>query len=266
NFGAFVDLGLAQDGLVHVSEMAGRFVRDPQQVVRVGEVTRVRVLGVDRARGRIALSLKPPPPPAPAPPPPKPAERVEAPSTPRQGPRPEGVGRPDARRRVERPSPALVRAANHRRDGLVRGERSSRGERGGRGGGGGGQGPRGGGGQGPRGGGGWGPRGGGGQGPWRGRSRETPEPEESREGPTSRSGPGPSRPFANNPFRAFFEEASPEESSAPTAPGPEAIPSPVGVLGTPAAGGEGAAQGPGEKEALLGTLEVDPSEADPRSD
>jgi len=58
-FGAFVDLGVHQDGLVHVSELSEHFVRDAREVVRVGEVVRVRVLEVDLARKRIALSLRP---------------------------------------------------------------------------------------------------------------------------------------------------------------------------------------------------------------
>jgi protein Tex len=57
-FGAFVDVGVHQDGLVHVSHLADHFVRDPAEVVRVGERVSVRVLGVDLARGRIALSMK----------------------------------------------------------------------------------------------------------------------------------------------------------------------------------------------------------------
>ena len=58
DFGAFVDIGVKQDGLVHVSEMAERFVRNPLEVVGVGDVVTVRVLGVDLARGRIQLSMK----------------------------------------------------------------------------------------------------------------------------------------------------------------------------------------------------------------
>ncbi|GAP64675.1 uncharacterized protein ARMA_3098 [Ardenticatena maritima] len=57
-FGAFVDIGVKQDGLVHISEMADRFVRDPHEVVRVGDVVKVRVLSVDKERGRIALSMR----------------------------------------------------------------------------------------------------------------------------------------------------------------------------------------------------------------
>jgi len=58
DFGAFVDIGVKQDGLVHVSEMAGRFVRNPLEVVQVGDIVDVRVLSVDAARGRIALSMR----------------------------------------------------------------------------------------------------------------------------------------------------------------------------------------------------------------
>jgi len=57
-FGAFVDIGVHQDGLVHVSELSDRFVRDPSEVVKAGDRIKVRVIGVDRARGRISLSAK----------------------------------------------------------------------------------------------------------------------------------------------------------------------------------------------------------------
>ncbi len=58
NFGAFVDIGVHQDGLAHISELADRFVRDPNEVVRVGQVVQAKVLSVDPARKRIGLSLK----------------------------------------------------------------------------------------------------------------------------------------------------------------------------------------------------------------
>ncbi|HEX8036852.1 MAG TPA: helix-hairpin-helix domain-containing protein, partial [Ktedonobacterales bacterium] len=58
DFGAFVDIGVKQDGLVHVSELADRFVRDPLTVVAVGQVVQVRVLSVDIARGRVQLSMR----------------------------------------------------------------------------------------------------------------------------------------------------------------------------------------------------------------
>ena len=58
NFGAFVDLGIKVKGLVHVSQLADRFVRDPNEVVHVQQQVSVRVLEIDEARGRIALSMK----------------------------------------------------------------------------------------------------------------------------------------------------------------------------------------------------------------
>lgn len=57
-FGAFVDVGVHQDGLVHISQLADRFVKDPNDVVSVGQKVRVTVLSVDLNRGRIALSMK----------------------------------------------------------------------------------------------------------------------------------------------------------------------------------------------------------------
>jgi len=57
-FGAFVDLGVHQDGLCHISELAERFVKDPSEVVRVGDRISVRVLAVDLQRKRISLSAK----------------------------------------------------------------------------------------------------------------------------------------------------------------------------------------------------------------
>ena len=58
NFGAFVDIGVHQDGLVHVSQMANRYVTDPTQVVRLHQHVRVRVIAVDLRRQRISLSMK----------------------------------------------------------------------------------------------------------------------------------------------------------------------------------------------------------------
>ncbi len=57
-FGAFVDIGVHQDGLVHVSELADHFVKDPREVVKVGQIVKVRVIEVDIARNRISLSMK----------------------------------------------------------------------------------------------------------------------------------------------------------------------------------------------------------------
>ncbi len=58
NFGAFVDVGVHQDGLVHISELADKYVSDPREVVKAGEVVKVRVLDVDLKRQRVALSMK----------------------------------------------------------------------------------------------------------------------------------------------------------------------------------------------------------------
>ena len=58
NFGAFVDIGVHQDGLVHVSQLADRYVSDPTQVVRLHQHVRVRVIGVDLRRQRISLSMR----------------------------------------------------------------------------------------------------------------------------------------------------------------------------------------------------------------
>ncbi|MDV7144824.1 Tex family protein [Tropicimonas sp. TH_r6] len=57
-FGAFVDIGVHQDGLVHVSQLADRFVKDPHEVVKAGDVVRVRVMEVDVPRKRIGLSMR----------------------------------------------------------------------------------------------------------------------------------------------------------------------------------------------------------------
>jgi len=58
DFGAFVDIGVKRDGLVHVSQMADRYVRNPLEVVAVGQIVEVRVIGVDKERGRINLSMR----------------------------------------------------------------------------------------------------------------------------------------------------------------------------------------------------------------
>ncbi len=97
-FGAFVDIGVHQDGLVHVSQLSDRFVKDPNDVVQVGQKVTVTVQGVDLARNRIALTMKtgekpgglattatakpraPQPQPAPAPPPVQPGKGWVAPN------------------------------------------------------------------------------------------------------------------------------------------------------------------------------------------
>ncbi|MEW6647673.1 MAG: Tex family protein [Pseudomonadota bacterium] len=58
NFGAFVDIGVHQDGLVHISALADKFVKDPREVVKAGDVVKVKVLEVDVKRRRIALTMR----------------------------------------------------------------------------------------------------------------------------------------------------------------------------------------------------------------
>jgi uncharacterized protein len=58
NFGAFVDIGVHQDGLVHISMLANKFIKDPHEVVKAGDVVKVKVLEVDIARKRVALTMR----------------------------------------------------------------------------------------------------------------------------------------------------------------------------------------------------------------
>lgn len=58
DFGAFVDIGVHQDGLVHKSQMSDRFVKHPLDIVKVGDIVEVRVLDIDIKRKRISLSMK----------------------------------------------------------------------------------------------------------------------------------------------------------------------------------------------------------------
>ncbi|HEY0021400.1 MAG TPA: Tex family protein [Longimicrobium sp.] len=87
-FGAFVDVGVHQDGLVHVSELSDRFVKDPADIVRVGDRVNVRVMSVDVPRNRIALSMKSP-----------------GAAKPVTGQRPAGAGKPEARKPDAKPTP-----------------------------------------------------------------------------------------------------------------------------------------------------------------
>ena len=57
DFGAFVDIGVHQDGLVHISQLADKFVKHPLDIVSVGDIVDVKVLDVDLARNRIQLSM-----------------------------------------------------------------------------------------------------------------------------------------------------------------------------------------------------------------
>jgi uncharacterized protein len=58
NFGAFVDIGVHQDGLVHISMMSNKFIKDPREVVKAGDVVKVKVLEVDVQRKRVALTMR----------------------------------------------------------------------------------------------------------------------------------------------------------------------------------------------------------------
>ncbi len=58
DFGAFVDIGVKEDGLVHISQLSNRFIKHPKEVVKVGDIVKVRIVEVDMERGRIALSMK----------------------------------------------------------------------------------------------------------------------------------------------------------------------------------------------------------------
>ena len=82
NFGAFVDIGVHQDGLVHISMMSHKFIKDPREVVKAGDVVKVKVLEVDLQRRRIALTMKLDEAPA--------RGRPEAPSASRGAPAPRG--------------------------------------------------------------------------------------------------------------------------------------------------------------------------------
>ena len=58
DFGAFVDIGVHQDGLVHISQICDRYIKHPAEVLSVGDVVKVKVLSVDIAKKRIALTMK----------------------------------------------------------------------------------------------------------------------------------------------------------------------------------------------------------------
>jgi uncharacterized protein len=100
NFGAFVDIGVHQDGLVHISHLADRFVKDPGEVVKAGDVVKVKVLEVDVARKRIALTMKSEASPG--------ARSAEAEPRPRPGPAGQGRGKEPRR---PRPEPAKPQGA-----------------------------------------------------------------------------------------------------------------------------------------------------------
>jgi uncharacterized protein len=117
NFGAFIDIGVHQDGLVHVSELSNGFVNDPQKVVKPNQIVKVRVMSVDVERKRISLSLRLQPAERPArterpavrterPRGERPARDGQAPRAPRpegQGQRPPRSDRPQGERRADKP-------------------------------------------------------------------------------------------------------------------------------------------------------------------
>jgi len=100
DFGIFVDVGLKEDGLVHVSELSERYVRDPHEVAQVGDIVEAAVLKIDKEKSRISLTMKP----------------QRAPGSPEKGPeqgRPQGDRRPSDRapenRRREQSGPGQPR-------------------------------------------------------------------------------------------------------------------------------------------------------------
>ena len=58
DFGAFVDIGVKHDGLVHISQMADRFIKNPTEVVAVGDIVKVKVIEIDNERQKVKLSMK----------------------------------------------------------------------------------------------------------------------------------------------------------------------------------------------------------------
>ena len=58
DFGAFVDIGVKNDGLVHVSQLSDKYVKHPMDVVSVGDTVKVRIIGIDKERGKVSLTMK----------------------------------------------------------------------------------------------------------------------------------------------------------------------------------------------------------------
>ena len=58
DFGAFVDIGVKHDGLVHISEMSESYVKNPSDIVSVGDIVKVKVIGIDQERQKVKLSMK----------------------------------------------------------------------------------------------------------------------------------------------------------------------------------------------------------------
>jgi uncharacterized protein len=91
DFGAFIDIGVHQDGLVHLSEISHRFIKDPREMLKVGDIVRVKVIKVDRDHKRVSLSMK-----QLIAPPARPQGDRQG-GRPERGPRPEGAPRRDDR-------------------------------------------------------------------------------------------------------------------------------------------------------------------------
>jgi uncharacterized protein len=96
NFGAFVDIGVHQDGLVHISMLSNKFVKDPREVVKAGDVVKVKVLEVDLPRKRIALTMR---------------LTDEIPATPRTGGAPSPLSAKARQREERQPEPAGAMAS-----------------------------------------------------------------------------------------------------------------------------------------------------------
>ena len=58
DFGAFVDVGVKHDGLVHISKMSERFIKNPSEVVSIGDIIKVQVIGIDKEKQKVKLSMK----------------------------------------------------------------------------------------------------------------------------------------------------------------------------------------------------------------
>ena len=58
DFGAFVDIGVKHDGLVHISEMSDKYIKNPSEIVSVGDIVKVKVISIDKERQKVALSMK----------------------------------------------------------------------------------------------------------------------------------------------------------------------------------------------------------------
>ncbi|MEN6407378.1 MAG: Tex-like N-terminal domain-containing protein [Thermoguttaceae bacterium] len=108
DFGCFVDIGMHDSGLVHVSRLADRFVRDPHDIVAVGDIVRVWVMEIDKERRRVSLTMVRPGSERPKPQsqgnrPPQQEKRPPRPQQPQRPPRPQGGGRPPQRQGQNHP-------------------------------------------------------------------------------------------------------------------------------------------------------------------